>query len=178
MAAVSLREFKPTILFLAKFLGIYIVGNLLYGWYITAYRPKVDPVTHWVTVQTTDILSACGWSSSVQDSRERPYTALVHDGKIVLSVFEGCNGLNTIIIFIAFIAAFGPYTKAMFWFVPTGLLIIHVVNLARIGLLFFVAEYQPDFMYFTHKYFFTAILYIIIFLLWMIWVKRFSLRKL
>jgi exosortase/archaeosortase family protein len=66
----------------------------------------------------------------------------------------------------------------MFWFVPTGLLIIHVVNLARIGLLFFVAEYQPDFMYFTHKYFFTAILYIIIFLLWMIWVKRFSLRKL
>ena len=37
MKTLPLKEFKPTILFLVKFIGIYIVANLLYGIYVTAY---------------------------------------------------------------------------------------------------------------------------------------------
>lgn len=53
---------------------------------------------------------------------------------------------------------------------PLGILIIHLINLGRIYLLFLVALYRPNYLYFTHKYFFTGIIYIAIFALWYIWI--------
>jgi exosortase/archaeosortase family protein len=80
--------------------------------------------------------------------------------------------MNTMIIFVAFMVAFGPLNKAIAWFIPMGLVIIHIANLGRILMLFFVAEYRPDAMYFIHKYVFTAALYLIIFGLWLLWLNR------
>ena len=171
---MSFSEFRPTILFLVKFVGIYLVGNKLYGLYITSYDPRPDPVTHVVSVQTAFVLNTCGYDVNAEDRKQKPTTDLMHLGRAKLSVYEGCNGLNTMIIFVAFLIAFGPISKTLLWFIPVGLLIIHLMNLARISLLFFVSEYMPDAMYFTHKYFFTAILYVVIFVLWIWWVKRYS----
>jgi exosortase family protein XrtF len=92
-------------------------------------------------------------------------------------VYEGCNGLNVMIIFVAFLVAFGPIGRTLAWFIPLGLFIIHLVNLARIGLLFWVSLYMPKYMYFTHKYFFTAILYVVVFVLWIWWVRRYASDK-
>ena len=177
MKSFSIQEFKPTIFFLVKFLGLYLVGNLLYGMYVTAYEPHPDPVTHWVSSHTAAILISCGYPVSTYDYKEIPTTSLLYRGKAVLAVYEGCNGLNTAIIFVAFVISFGPVCRAWLWFIPLGLLIIHLMNLGRITLLFFVAAYMPDAMYFTHKYLFTAFLYGVIFLLWVWWVKKFSFSK-
>ena len=81
------------------------------------------------------------------------------------------------IIFVAFLFAFGPVNKSLFWFIPLGLLVIHLVNLSRITLLFWVSIYMTDYMYFMHKYFFTAILYVVVFVLWVYWVRKFSVYK-
>ncbi len=51
------------------------------------------------------------------------------------------------------------------------------MNLARISLLFWVALYLPDLVYFVHKYLFTAILFVIVFVLWIVWVRKFSQLK-
>jgi exosortase family protein XrtF len=171
---MSLKEFKPTILFLTKFLGIYLIGNFLYGLYITSYEPKPDPVTHVVTVPTAGIINACGYPVETRDRAAKPTTDIVYLGSNILSVYEGCNGINTMIIFLAFLFAFGPISKPLWWFAPLGVLIIHLMNLGRISLLFFVTEYMPRAMYFTHKYFFTAILYVVIFVLWVWWVRRYA----
>jgi exosortase family protein XrtF len=171
---MSFSEFRPTILFLVKFVGIYLVGNILYGLYITSYEPRPDPVTHVVSKQTALVLNTCGYQVEAADRQQKPTTDLMYLGRAKLSVYEGCNGLNTMIIFVAFLFAFGPVSKTLIWFIPAGLMIIHLMNLARISLLFFVSEYMPDAMYFTHKYFFTAILYVVIFVLWVWWVKRYS----
>ena len=167
----------PTILFLTKFVGIYVVGNFLYGVYVTKYEPAPDPVTHWVTKQTAVVLSLGGWPSEIEDQKTRRTTNLIHDEKPILAVYEGCNGINVMIIFVAFLFAIGPYRQALVWFIPLGLSIIHLMNIIRITLLFFVAIYMRDQMYFVHKYFFTAILYIVVFILWVWWVKRYSLHK-
>jgi exosortase family protein XrtF len=177
MKGFSFSEFKPTLLFLGKFIGIYLAGNLLYGIYITAYHPRPDPVTHVVSEQTAVALTVCGWEVTSIDNKRKPTTQLIYNNKAILAVYEGCNGINTIIIFVAFIIAFGPLTRTTAWFLPMGIAIIHITNLFRIGLLFFVAEFMPQFMYFTHKYLFTAILYIVIFLLWIVWVKKNKVRK-
>lgn len=177
MKSISIKEFKPTILFLAKFIGIFVVANLLYGLYVTAYSPKPDPITSWVSYHTAFALQGCGWQAVTQDSETRPTTQLIFEERSVLSIYEGCNGVNMMIIFVAFLIAFGPIGRTLWWFIPVGLVILHGMNLARIALLFWVSLYMPDVMYFTHKYFFTAILYVVIFVLWIWWVKKFSAVK-
>jgi exosortase family protein XrtF len=171
---MSIKEFRPTILFLIKFVVLYVVGNLLYGIYITSFNPRPDPVTHSVSEQTGIILNVCGYRVDVADRINKPTSDINYFGKPKLSIYEGCNGLNIMIIFVAFLLAFGPIDRALLWFIPLGLLIIHFANLCRILLLFFVAEYMPKAMYFTHKYLFTAILYVVIFVLWIWWIRKYA----
>ncbi len=177
MKGISFGEFKPTVLFLVRFIGLYLLGNFLYGLYVTAYEPRPDPVTQWVTHQTGAVISACGWPVDVEDHPTKSTTRIKYNHHSILAVYEGCNGVNTMIIFAAFIFAFGPISKRMLWFIPLGIVIIHLANLVRITLLFFVAEYRPDFMYFIHKYVFTASLYAVIFMLWVWWVRKFATRE-
>jgi exosortase/archaeosortase family protein len=65
----------------------------------------------------------------------------------------------------------------MIWFVPLGLAVIHVANLGRIVLLFLVSLYEPEYLYFTHKYLFTAFIYLFVFLLWILWVMKIAKPK-
>jgi exosortase family protein XrtF len=174
MTEFSIKEFRPTIMFLVKFLGIYLVGNLLYGFYVTAYSPAPDPLTRNVTVQTATALRLTGHEVEIEDHPVKATVMILDDGKSVVSVFEGCNGLNTAIIFIAFLFAFGPVSRQLIWFIPLGLLVLHVTNLLRIGGLFLIASYLPDFLYFTHKYLFTAVIYAVVFALWVWWVLKFA----
>jgi hypothetical protein len=78
MKNFSIKEFAPTILFLVKFVGIYLVGNFLYGLYVTHYEPGPDLVTHWVTAQTAAVLTFCGWHSSIIDTANKATTHLIY----------------------------------------------------------------------------------------------------
>jgi exosortase family protein XrtF len=167
-----LKEFRPTIFFLLKFLGIYLVGNLVYGAWITHWHPKPDPMTSWVTEQCADILNLAGWNVTAEDQSTKATTNIASEEQGILAVYEGCNGLNVMIVFLAFLLAFGPYQKKMLWFIPLGLAVIHFSNLMRIVLLAVVVVYFPNYMYFTHKYLFTAFIYLFVFLLWVWWVAQ------
>jgi exosortase family protein XrtF len=174
MTSFSFKEFKPTIFFLVRFLGIYLTLNLLYGWYVKAWNPKPEPVTSWVSSQSAWVLRVAGYDSESVNHRSKPTTLILNEEVAILSVYEGCNGINSGIVFLAFLLAFGPYKKSMIWFVPTGLLVIHLANLMRIILLFFVSIYLQHYLYFTHKYLFTAFIYLVVFGLWITWILKFS----
>ncbi|MBT1688316.1 exosortase family protein XrtF [Dawidia soli] len=173
MKSFSFTEFRPTIFFLLRFVGLYVLTNMLYGFYITAYHPKPDPITHTVTVQTAAVLRAV-WAVRAKDHGSQPVTNLVFEERSVLAVYEGCNGVNAMLMYLAFILAFGPWRKPMLWFIPIGIVVVHVMNLLRISLLFVVSRFLPDAMYFVHKYLFTAFLYAVIFGLWLIWIRKFT----
>ena len=166
-----LREFKPTIFFLAKFIVFYLCGNLLYGWYVANWHPIVDPFTSEVADQVSILLNFFGWETTVFNHATRPTSNLVLNNQAILAIYEGCNGLNVGIVFIAFLLAFGPISKKLYWFIPIGLLAIHLGNLLRVILLFLVSIKLPDFMYFAHKYLFTAFIYLVVFMLWIWWVR-------
>jgi exosortase family protein XrtF len=167
-----IKEFKPTILFLVKFLAIYLIGNLIYGWWITSWHPMPDPMTIWVTEQSAWVLNVFGMDATTINQMDKPTTFIVYNKLPIVSVYEGCNGLNMGIVYLAFLLAFGPYKRTLAWFAPLGLLVIHVANLARIVMLFLVSIHMPDAFYFTHKYLFTAFIYLFVFLLWMWWVLK------
>lgn len=172
-----LKEFKPSILFLVRFLVIYFVGNVLYGLYVESFDNTADSITTIVTTQSSGLLNLLGSNTSAVKNSQGPTVFIETSEKIALSVFEGCNGVNVMIIFVAFVVAFGGPWKKMLWFIPAGLAVIHASNLLRIALLFFVSEHYSEYFYYVHKYFFTAILYLVVFILWVIWVVRFNVRQ-
>jgi exosortase family protein XrtF len=171
MKAFSLQEFKPTILFLVKFVGLYLVLNVVYGLYVKKDHPRPDSATVSITHQTAAVLDVLGWEVSTINHPKKPTTSIVYQNRGIVSVYEGCNGINVIIIFLCFLIAFGPLNKKLAWFAPLGILIIHMANLGRILGLFWVVIYMPNAVYFTHKYLFTAFIYAVVFGMWLIWLR-------
>ena len=167
---MNFSDFKPALRFLLIFLSVYFVLNLLYGVWIETLGQQPDVVTHWVSNQSAAIVRAMGWEAEAVPNPDRPTIRMTDGNKTILNVFEGCNGLNVIIVFLAFIMAFGGSLKKMLWFVPLGILVIHLFNLFRILLLYFLASNNSTYFYYFHKYFFTAMIYLAVFFLWWLWI--------
>ncbi|NMM48032.1 exosortase family protein XrtF [Marinigracilibium pacificum] len=174
-----LKEYKPILLFLAKFLILYFILNLVYGYYVESFGDHPDSMTEFVSKQTASAISFFSNSDNSISSFSPvngKYVYILKGEQSVLSVYEGCNGINVFIVFLCFVLSFRPSQKEWLWFIPLGLIIIHLFNLIRIGLLFYIAQYFPSKMAFMHKFGFTAIIYIVVFALWWWWVsgKRFQ----
>jgi exosortase family protein XrtF len=165
-----LKEFRPALLFLGKFLVFYFVGNILYGLFVESYGYHADSVTRVVTDQSAWLLNVIGYSVTEEDHNSEPKIALKQHQRVVLYIFEGCNSINIIIVFLAFLFAYGGSLKKLVIFIPMGLITIHIFNLLRLTLLFYLALINSNQFYYFHKYFFTAILYFVVFGLWTIWV--------
>jgi len=167
-------EVKPALRFLGIFLGVYLVLNLIYGLWIESLGTAPDSVTRSVSSQVAAILQNANYPAGIRDNPAGPTIFLLRDEQIILNVFEGCNGINVMIVFLSFVLAFGGKKSSLMWFVPVGFLVIHFSNLARIFGLYWLSEQNDQLFYYYHKYFFTALIYLIVFILWWIWVTRLS----
>ena len=171
MIPADLKRFRPVFLFLLRFVGVYVAGNLLYGWYVEAARPYADGATLFVGRQVAAILNVMGYQTWMFGSLVDPVAYIVDGNKRVLDIFEGCNGLNVMIVFLAFLVGWGKMPRKYWWFPVAGILFIHLCNLARVCGLFWVALNYRESFYFMHKYLFTGILFVIVFLMWLLWVR-------
>jgi exosortase family protein XrtF len=180
------KDFKPTILFLLKFFVIYLVGNGIYGGFIANYDldQKLDPITRWVAYQCAGTANIMGYETEVVENdhlsyegayEEQTFDTLFLDAVQGISVEEGCNGINIMILFVAFVVGFGGKWLNMLIFIPAGLLFIHLANLGRLMLLnVLLLEFDGQGFHFFHKYGFTAVLYVAILILWYFWVMRWN----
>lgn len=173
----SINDFKPSILFLGKFIGLYVFLNIAYGFYLEAYKGQPDPMTEMVTQHTAYVLNVYQKEISIGPKDDLKSVYIFKAKQAILSVYEGCNGLNVMIIFIAFIFAYSKLNFKMIWFIPLGFLIIHLFNIIRIDLLFHVTISLPKLLYFSHKYLFTAFIYLAVFILWALWVLKIDVKQ-
>jgi exosortase family protein XrtF len=167
-----IRNNKQALLFLGKFVGLYIGLNTLYGIGVSYYLPAADPFTIMVSRHVGYFLSWFHDGISVVPSGESKNVAVQWIGNTIINVFEGCNGVNVWIVFTAFVVAFSRQWYKSWRFLLVGALVIYLINIVRVSMLFWVAHYFPDTLYFFHKFFFTAIIYAVVFVLWYGWVKK------
>lgn len=172
-----MKEQKAILFFLLKFIGLYLVLNTAYGLWIFSYDPLPDPLTVTVTHHTVGLISLAEGDIAVGVRPNSPSVPILQNGKSVVSVFEGCNSMNVMIVFVSFIVAYTGTWKKTVLFGLAGLLLIYIFNLFRVGMLFFIAKYYPDSLYFFHKYLFTGLLYMMVFILWYFWVKKIWPKK-
>lgn len=167
-----LLKYRPALLFIIKFIVCYFILNIFYGVFVDAYYPNPDPFTWSTTHHTSQLLNLFGYNTHIFKSTVSP-NVIISDAinGEVLSVYEGCNSLNILIIFISFLFAF-KWDRNLVWFAPLGIFLVYAGNLVRIFLLFIVSINLPDYLYFAHKYFFTAFIFMVVFTLWYWWLKK------
>lgn len=169
-----MSDLKPAIRFVAIFVVLYLVLNVVYGLWIRSYGNHPDPATKTVTHQSSAILNLLGEQTTTAPKPGTASVSILIGMRNALNVYEGCNGINVMIVFVAFIVAFGGAVRKMAWFIPMGLVLIHTFNLVRVVGLYYIAEYRHEYFYYTHKYAFTAFIYIFVLILWWWWIEKIS----
>ena len=156
---------SPIALFIIKALGIFIVWYVVYElWLLPDGR-----IDEWLALNivkiTAGIVQLFGYE-----------TWLVH--RIIgigenagIELVDGCTGISAIGLFLGFILAYPGDWKNRISFSLLGISVIYIVNIIRVGVLVITQEEWIEFFDITHNYSTTGIFYIVIFLLWMMWVK-------
>ncbi len=88
-----------------------------------------------------------------------------------IEIVNGCNGIAAMGLFLGFILAYPGDWKNRISFSLVGIGVIYLVNIIRVITLVITQKEWPQFFDFTHDYSTTAIFYLVIFLLWMVWVN-------
>ena len=101
------------------------------------------------------------------------YRLMGIDGTGGLWMGDNCDSTELMALFTGFILAFpGSWIKKT-WFIPLGVIIIFFSNVLRMVALSIIQKTSSQkWLDFNHTYTFTVIVYGIIFLLWLWWVKK------
>lgn len=168
--------------FLLRFFGTYFLLFLCYSLFLLASESKApnfvsDPITQHVAKSTEFLLNIGDTKAHVAQHPTELSLKLFINDDYVARVIEGCNSMSIIILFVAFIVAFKGAWKKTIVFAFVGGLSIYFVNILRIALLAYGMTYFKQYEMILHDLLFPSFIYGYVFLLWVVWVNRFSNLK-
>ena len=173
-----LQQYKPFLLFLGKFIASYLILTLVYQNYLSRFDKKnveVDTFTQLVADQSVTVLSWIDSKSYTMPHLTEPTVKIIYRGKYISRIIEGCNAISVIILFISFVIAFTGKLKKTILFILFGSLVIHILNIGRIALLCVGLYHFPQYEHLMHSIIFPLMIYGVVFLLWVIWVNKYSI---
>ncbi|WP_299527996.1 exosortase family protein XrtF [uncultured Lutibacter sp.] len=173
---------KTVILFLIKFFGTYILLFLIYSAYLNKTQKNSEvfscaPITKIVAKQTEIALNFFGYNAKIEQHTEEVSVKLFIDNIFIARIIEGCNSISIIILFISFIVAFSSDLETTFLFIVFGSLLLYVTNVFRIVIISIALYKFPQYQYVLHDILFPLIIYGTTFLLWFLWIRKFSTLK-
>ncbi len=174
-----MKNNKPIILFLAKFFISYLVLTSLYSLYLSKTQEKetvysCSPITSTVAHQTAQMINLLGYQAEVEQHQDELSLKVLVNNNYVARVIEGCNSISVIILFLAFIIAFSGNLLTTIIYGIIGSFLIYFTNIFRIAVLSIGILKYPKQQELLHSLIFPAIIYGMVFLLWVIWVNKFS----
>ena len=172
-----MKQYKPFFIFLSKFLVFYVVFTFVYKMYLDQYdvaKNEVDSFTEIVANQTEKLLSVFTESKALIPHDKEPSVKLFFKEKYVARIIEGCNAVSVMILYAAFIFAFSTEWKKTGLYIIFGIVLIHILNVIRIALLASSLFYYPQYEEILHGTIFPLFIYGVVFILWILWVTKFS----
>ncbi len=150
---------------------------IVYHLYLNSFdvsKMEVDSATQLVANQSEKIISLFDENTYVKPNLTEPCVNLFYRNKWVARIIEGCNALSIIILFISFVIAFSGKIKSTIGFCIVGIAIIHFFNIMRIAFLSMIMYHFPQYQDFLHSVVFPLFIYGIVFILWIVWVNKYS----
>lgn len=177
-----MKKHKNVLIFLIKFFVTYALLFVIYNVYLQKTQQKdpafkTAPITTLVADQSVNVIVFFGYDAGAYQHKKELSVKLLINGKYTARVIEGCNSLSIIILFIAFIVAFAGSIKATILYSIFGSILIYIINILRIAFLAVMIYRYPNQQEFLHNIIFPAIIYGFVFLLWVVWVQKFSNYK-
>ena len=170
-------KYKPFLIFLGKFILTYLALTGIYQVYLSQFderKLEVDGLTESVARQSEYLLLLFNANAEAVKHESQPCIKLFFNGKYVARIIEGCNAISVMILFAAFVVAFSGKWKHTVLFIFGGCVLIHVLNITRISLLCSAIYHFPDYEHFLHGVIFPSFIYSVVFILWVVWVNKFS----
>lgn len=167
------RSPSAFIKFLILASALYLLLFLVHQFIVKRYTYYDQRFITWI-IQGADVgLRLLGYKTFMV-LQDRDIQVLGIDGSNGVWVGSNCNAISLFSLFSVFIIAYpGPW-KHKAWFIPAGIVAIHLINILRVVALAIIANYDYRLLDFNHTYTFTFLVYGFIFALWIIWVNRFS----
>lgn len=170
-----LLQFKPFLIFIGTFFTAYIALTVAYKFYLNSLRAdEVDAVTNWVGRNVEQLLLLFDYDIKVQKSFASPWLEVWFNNQNIIRIVEGCNAVSVTILFVSFVLAFSGKLKATLLYILFGIVFIYILNVIRIALLTVLLFHFPEKSHFLHGVLFPLAIYGSVFLLWVVWVNKFS----
>lgn len=160
------RAYRQEILFLSLF--ILILGG---GFTIISLNQVndnvIEPFTGQVARASAVVLDLIGQDITMTGT-------VIRSDRFAVNIRNGCNGVETMIIFVAAVLAFPAPWKARFIGLGLGILAIQLVNLIRVVALFLTGAYFPKLFDSSHTVIWQTVVILCGVLLWIFWANRFA----
>src|SRR5699024_8607517 len=88
-----------------------------------------------------------------------------------VNIVEGCNAIGVVILFTSFVISFAESFKKTALFLLSGMVLIYTVNILRVSFLAMALYKYPAYQEVLHGVVFPAIIYGMVFILWIVWVR-------
>lgn len=154
---------RPDIRFLVLFLGILLVAFTTIA-FQTVNDAVVIPYTAFVARMSGVVLGLFGEDITVAGCELR-------SPRFAVTIYNGCNGLITSLIFISGVLAFPASWRAKGIGIVFGLLAIQAVNLVRIVSLFYIGVFLPDYFDESHILIWQSLVILAGVGLWIVWAR-------
>ena len=165
---------NPLILFFLKSSFLFLLWIIVYDFWINPAQTFDLFVIDQLLTQGRFILELLGYELIPDAVYDTDYRTLGLDGTHGVWVGDPCNGITIFALFVGFIVAYPGKLLQKLWFIPFGIITIHLLNVIRIAALCIILLEAPDKLEFNHTYVFTTIIYSYIFLLWYWWSNKLS----
>lgn len=110
---------------------------------------------------------------------DRPWKNVIYyaENSGFVAVNRSCSGLKQLYQWLFLMLLYpGPW-KHKTWFIPLGLIIVHIVNIFRIVSMTFVTINIPQHWDFMHDNILRPFFYVVMFALWVWWNEKFRVKK-
>lgn len=98
----------------------------------------------------------------------------IHGPRFAVDIQNGCNGLETVVIFLAAVLSFPSPWRSRLIGVVLGTLAIQIINLVRVVALFLTGSYLPKLFDNSHTVIWQTIVIVFGVLLFLYWASRFA----
>ena len=103
---------------------------------------------------------------------------LITKNGVRLILGESAAGLKQMCQFAVLILLFPGSWKNKIWYIPVGIIVMHLTNIFRIMSLVVIAMHWPQQIHYAHDNYLRIIYYVVIFGLWLLWVEKIATGKL
>ena len=157
-------QIKFLVLFVAILAGSFTLLSL--NW---VNDHVIEPFTAGIATTSGHVLNLLG-QDITQDG------TIVRNERFAVNIRNGCNGVETMVIFLAAVLAFPASWKSRGLGLALGIVAIQGINLVRVVALFLTGSYFRDFFDTSHTVVWQTVVILFGVLLWIVWANRYASR--